>query len=229
MEARLRGPLSMQHFDMVLACMMRGVDGYTPSRPPFELELRRDVRTNLYNLDWFLAHPPDITGEARGLDESESLTVWQEVGGQVAELFYLLQRDLIAELTPEAEDPAAAAKTIAATVFLNGQQLVLANLYSPTTRVFKRPLSSEEMDGLRVRVGAAVASSAQVFERAMAEAPQFGQTVALQQAVGPAASSLAAAIQGVYWAEWPPMLSPAEQQALDEALAARYSAEEPAS
>lgn len=219
LKARLREPLSIQYFDMVSGCMMGGVDGYTASRPPHELEVRRDVRRNLYNLDWFLSHPPDVTGEARGVSEDPSLQVWREVGGQVAELFYLLQRDLIADLAPRTEDPEAAAKTIAGAVFLSGHQLVLVNLLSPTTRVFKRALTVEEMEGLRERVREIVQLCGENFGQDMGL--EFGQAIALRHEAGPAASSLATAMQRVYWNERPPMLSRQEQEALDEALAAR--------
>ena len=219
--------LTLQEFSVVEGCMMSGVDGYTPRHPPHELELRRDVRTNLYNLDYYLANPPPDTGEAHRLSEDPYAQVQQQVGFQVAELFYLLQRDLIAELAPSTEDPEAAAKTIAGAVFVNGQALVVLNLYRPRSGVFKRPLTEEEMEGLRAAAWEIVQASARSFEQGLGPSPEFGQANQLKHEAGPAASLLATMIQRIYWDERPPMLSAEEQRTLDEALATRYSAEEP--
>lgn len=226
-------PLSIQQFTIVQRCMMGGVDGYTARRPPHELELRRDVRTNLYNLGYYLANPLPQTGEARGLSEDPFMQVRHEVGFQIAELFYLLQRDLIAELAPMIADPDAAERTIAGAIFLDGYQLVLANFLSPATAVFKRPLTSEEMENLRAYVGELVQASPQSLQEDASWLQRDPNAQDLYDQAVVAASSLAAAMQGVYWAERPPMLSPEEQaalqEALDEALAARHSAREPTS
>jgi len=216
-------PLTIEQFCIVERCMMGGVDGYTPRRPPHELELRRDVRTNLYNLDYYLANPLPQTGEARGLSEDPFLQVRHEVGGQIAELFYLLQRGLTAELAPLMEDPEAAGNPIAGGIFSQGYQLVLANLLSPATPVFKRPLTSEEMENLRAYVGELVQASSHSLQEQLSwlQTPRGPNAQDLYHQAVLAASSVAAATQGVYWDERPPMLSAGEQQALQEAMAAR--------
>jgi len=211
------------------------VDGYTPRRPPLELELRRDVRTNLYNLEYYLANPLPQTGEARGLSEDPFMQVRHEVGFQIAELFHLLQEGLTAQLAPMIADPDAAERTIAGAIFEQGYQLVLANFLSPATPVFKRPLTSEEMENLRAHVGELVQASPESLQEQLSwlQRPRDPNAHDLYGQAMLAASSLAYATQSFYWAERPPMLSPEEQEALqealDEALAARHSAQEPTS
>jgi len=217
LKARLEAPLNSEQYAMVSGCMMGSVDGYTPIMLPLELELRRDVRVNLYHLDYYLAHPrPDPR-------------IRRQVGVQVAEVFYLLQQELIAELAPRTEDPEAAAKTIAGSIFWDGHQLVLGNLMSRTTPVFKRPFTEDEMARLRARVSAIVQPCGQRLEQDLGEHPTSGspfvQAVYVETQAGPAASSLASELQGVFWGERPPMLSPREQQLLDEAMAARMAAQ----
>ena len=236
-------PLTMQEFSIVERCMMSGLGIYTPRRPPHELELRRDVRTNLYNLDYYLANPRPLLGEAHSLSEDPYLQVWEEVAGQIAELFYLLQGELTAELAPMMEDPEAAGKAIAGGVLKGGFQLALPNLMSPTTPVFKRPLTEEEMEYLRTGIGEIARRAGDFLEDRLAtstvlvHSELFGDQLATVHTpreataedvggeAGVAASSLAGAMQRVYWDERPPMLSADEQEALQEALAARRAVE----
>jgi hypothetical protein len=229
----VHGPLTIEQFWIVQRCMMGGVDRYTPRRPPLELELCRDVRTNLYNLERYLANPLPQTGKARGPSEDPSLAVSEQVSFQIAELFQLLQEGLTAQLGPIIGDRDAARNKVAGAIFMQGYQLVLPNLLSPTTRVFKRPLTSEEMENLRAHVAELVQASPDSLQERLSwfQTPREPNAQDLYHPAVLAASSLAHAIQTVYWAERPPMLSAEEQraldEALDEALAARHSAGEP--
>ncbi len=237
-------PLTMQEFSIVERCMLPEIGSYTPSRPPHDLELRRDVRMNLYNLEDYLTRPRPKAGVVYG-DEDEWLRLRDQVGGQVAELFFLLQRDLVAELAPMIEDPEEAGKAIAAGLFLYGYHPVVLAQSAPTTTILKGALTVQEMEDLRARIPEIVLAQCEHLEERLAtstvlvHSELFGDQLAtvhtpreataedLRSAAGLAAQNLAGGIHAVYCNEWPPMLSADEQRTLDEALATRYSAEEP--
>jgi len=237
--------LTMREFSIVERCMLPEMGSYTPSRPPHELELRRDVRMNLYNLDYYLANPRPLLGEAHSMSEDPYLQVSSEVGGQIAELFFLLQRDLVAELAPMIEDREEAGKAIAAGLYVYGYQHVARTQSAPTTSILKRALTVQEMEELRARIPEIVLGECGSLEEGLAtstvlvHSELFGDQLAtvqtpreataedLRGAAGLAAQTFAAEIHAVYWNEWPEMLSGEEQRTLDEALATRYSGEEP--
>jgi len=215
LKARLEAPLNSEQYAMVQSCMMGGVDGYAPTRPPLELELRQSVRQNLYKVDWYLAHPEPDT------------ELWTEVGGQVSEVFYVAQEALLAELMPLAPDPDTGRRAVLSGVLLGGVQHVLPLIGSVTIPMFKRPYTPEEMADLR-----AVAKRAAQWARADLEGDlvELGQSRpyvvspgALESAASRGAQETANALRQVFWDEWPPFLSVQEQRQLEEARVARSS------
>ncbi len=79
------------------------------------------------------------------------------------------------------------------------------------------------MENLRAYVGELVQASSHSLQEQLSwlQTPRGPNAQDLYHQAVLAASSVAAATQGVYWDERPPMLSAGEQQALQEAMAAR--------
>lgn len=212
LRARFDAPLTSQEFATVEGCMMGSVDGYSPDWLPLELELRKGVRLNLFMLDHYLAQPVVDENKAR----LGGARVVDEVRKQVAEVFYLVQEDLFAELLPLAEDPDTMRPAILAGVLMGGPQHVLYVISDPTKPMFKRPFTPEEMAELRARAKWAVQQARPRLEsRPVLTGAEFQGVADL------AAYEVTKAMWQVFWNEWPPMLSADEQRTLDEAMAER--------
>jgi len=213
LKARFDAPLTSHEFARVEGCMMGSVDGYRPDWLPLELELRKDVRLNLFMLDYYLAHPMVDEHKAR----LGGARVFDEVLRQVAEVFYLVQEDLLAELLPSAEDPDRMRPAILAGVLMGGPQQVLYVISDPTKPMFKRPFTPEEMADLRATAKRA-AQQARPHLEDMLPVPT---EVEFHVVAYLAANETATAMARIFWDEWPPMLSADEQRRLDEAMAER--------
>jgi len=219
LRARFDAPLTSQEFARVSGCMMGSVDGYRPDWLPLELELRKGVRLNLFMLDHYLAQPVVDEHKAR----LGGARVVDEVRKQVAEVFYLVQEELLAELLPLAEDPDTMRPAILAGVLMGGPQHVLYVISDPTKPMFKRPFTPEEMADLRATAKWA-AQQARPRLESMLPVPtevEFDTVAYL------AAYEVTRAMWQVFWDEWPPMLSADEQRRLDEAMAERGRTSEP--
>lgn len=210
LKARYEAPLTTEQFALIQASMLSGVDGYSATYPPLELELRETVRRNLFKLDYYLAHP---------FPDSE---MSYQVLKQVAEIFDCFQEDLLASLLPLAEDAERARPPIVAGVLRGGVQEVLPLITDPTTPMFKRLFTAEEM----ANISAAATAHAQQARANLEATPRSDQDFSLGDADFFAVSSNAAhqtanALRRVFWDEWPPMLSADEERQLAEAIGER--------
>ena len=214
LKVRFEAPLNSEEYAVVKGCMMKGVDGYSASYLPLELELRAMVRQDLYDLDYYLAHPT--------LDHE----IYTQVVQQAAEVLYVAQESLLAELMPFAPDADNGRRLILSGVLLGGVQPVVLLIGSPGP-MFKRPYTPEEMAGLRAAAKRAAAEARAQLEddalqlEAMAD-PEVVE-LNLHGTASYAAQQVFLALRQVFWDERPPVLSEEEQRELDEATAARFS------